>query len=175
MELIKEKRGHFWYCLFCLKDFFKHFCFISMYSVLNTLSIHFQNIYTFTYQKSLLHTHFCLFFKSSGAFSISLRWFKAGKSRGHFNQKVLCVQCTYLAASLFKNMYGNAIVRSWPGFPGYCTHTKPFNTIHKEKPHCQLPMLFFQWSCRERENHPCTILKLWSFRQKIHHKLKKLL
>ena len=30
-------------------------------------------------------------------------------------------------------------------------HTRPFNTIHKEEPHCQLPMLFFQWSCRERE------------------------
>ena len=34
--------------------------------------IHFQNIHTFTYQKSLLHTLFCLFLKSSKAFSVSL-------------------------------------------------------------------------------------------------------
>ena len=32
--------------------------------------IHFQNIHTFTYQKSLLHTIFCLFLKSSKAFSL---------------------------------------------------------------------------------------------------------
>ena len=36
--------------------------------------INFQNIHTFTYQKTLLlHTLFCLFFKSSEAFSVSLR------------------------------------------------------------------------------------------------------
>ena len=40
-----------------------------MYSVLN---IHFQNIHTFTYQKACLHTIFCLFLKSSKAFSVYL-------------------------------------------------------------------------------------------------------
>ena len=35
-------------------------------------SIHFQNIHIFTYQKALLHTLFCLFLKSSKAFSVSL-------------------------------------------------------------------------------------------------------
>ena len=35
-------------------------------------SIHFQNMHTFTYQKKLLHTIFCLFLKSSKAFSASL-------------------------------------------------------------------------------------------------------
>ena len=34
--------------------------------------IHCQNIYTFTYQKTFLHTPFCLFLKSSKDFSISL-------------------------------------------------------------------------------------------------------
>ena len=34
--------------------------------------IHFQNVLTFTYQKALLHTLFCLFLKSSKAFSVSL-------------------------------------------------------------------------------------------------------
>ena len=34
--------------------------------------IHFQNIHTFTYQNTLLHTLCCLFLKSSKAFSVSL-------------------------------------------------------------------------------------------------------
>ena len=34
--------------------------------------IHFQNIHTFTYQKTLLHTLFCLFSKSPKAFNVSL-------------------------------------------------------------------------------------------------------
>ena len=34
--------------------------------------IHFQNIHTFTYQKTLLHTLFCLFLKLSKAFGVSL-------------------------------------------------------------------------------------------------------
>ena len=38
MELAKERRGHFLYRLFCPKEFFQQLCFISMYSVLNTLS-----------------------------------------------------------------------------------------------------------------------------------------
>ena len=37
-------------------------------NVLNT----FQKIHTFTYQKTLFHTHFCLFLKSSKASSVSL-------------------------------------------------------------------------------------------------------
>ena len=35
--------------------------------------IRFQNIHTFTYQKTLLYTFFCLFSKSSKAFSVSLK------------------------------------------------------------------------------------------------------
>ena len=39
MELPKEKKGHFLYHLFCPKEFFFfNICFISMYSILNTLS-----------------------------------------------------------------------------------------------------------------------------------------
>ena len=34
--------------------------------------IHFQNMHTFTYEKTLFHTLFCLFLKSSEAFSVSL-------------------------------------------------------------------------------------------------------
>ena len=33
----------------------------------------YKNIHTFTYQKTLLHTLFCLFLKSSKAFSVSVR------------------------------------------------------------------------------------------------------
>ena len=38
--------------------------------------IHFQNIHTFTYQKTLLHTLFCLFLKLPKAFSVSLNLVK---------------------------------------------------------------------------------------------------
>ena len=34
--------------------------------------VHFQNVYTFTYQKTLFHAILCLFLKSSKAFSVSL-------------------------------------------------------------------------------------------------------
>ena len=37
--------------------------------------IHFQNFYTFTHQKTLLHTLFCLFLKSSKAITVSLNVF----------------------------------------------------------------------------------------------------
>ena len=61
-ELAKEKRGHFLYRLFCPKDFFFNICVLSQCIV---HWIHFQNIYTFTCQKTLLYTFFCLFLKSS--------------------------------------------------------------------------------------------------------------
>ena len=38
-------------------------------------SKHFQNIHTLTYQKTLLHTLFCLFLKSLKPFSVSLKAF----------------------------------------------------------------------------------------------------
>ena len=38
MELVKGKRGHFLYRLFCPKEIFWTFVFYSMYSALNTLS-----------------------------------------------------------------------------------------------------------------------------------------
>ena len=39
----------------------------------NVLWIHFHNSHTFTYQQTLLHTLFCLFLKSSKAFSVFWR------------------------------------------------------------------------------------------------------
>ena len=61
----KKKEGAFCTAYFVRKKFYQHLCFISMYSVLNKLSkIHI-----------LLHTkkkQFCLFLKSSKAFSVSL-------------------------------------------------------------------------------------------------------
>ena len=61
MELAKEKRGHFLYCLFCPKEIF--FEFVSTLFVCKVYWIHFQNIHTFTYQKTLLHTLLLLVFK----------------------------------------------------------------------------------------------------------------
>ena len=61
MELAKEKRGHFLYCLFCPKEIF--FEFVSTLFVCKVYWIHFQNIHTFTYLKTLLHTLLLLVFK----------------------------------------------------------------------------------------------------------------
>ena len=36
--------------------------------------MHFQNIHSYSYQKALLHTLFCLLLKSSKAFSVSLNY-----------------------------------------------------------------------------------------------------
>ena len=41
--------------------------------------VNFQNICTFTFQKTLLHTLFCLFLKSSKAFSVSINFTKNHK------------------------------------------------------------------------------------------------
>ena len=61
LELVKEKRWHFLYRVFCPKEYQ---CILYW--------IHFQNTHTFTYQKTLLHTHFCLFLKSLKAFNVYL-------------------------------------------------------------------------------------------------------
>ena len=53
---------------FCPEEIFLTFVFY-----IKVYQIHFQNIHTFIYQKSLLHTLFCLFLKSSKTFSVSLR------------------------------------------------------------------------------------------------------
>ena len=58
MELAMEKRGDFLYCLFFPKGVFLTFVFY-----LNVYWIHFQNIHTLTYQKTLLHTLLLLVFK----------------------------------------------------------------------------------------------------------------
>ena len=41
--------------------------------------IHFQNVHTFTCQKTLFHKLFCLFLKSSKAFSVSLKHFSTAE------------------------------------------------------------------------------------------------
>ena len=58
-SLRKKKEGIFCTVSFMLRDFFKDFflCQCIVYS------IHFQNIHTFTYQETLLHTLFLLAFK----------------------------------------------------------------------------------------------------------------
>ena len=50
--------------------FFLNLCFISMHNVLNIK--YFQNMHTFTYQKTLFRTLHCLFLKPLKAFSLSL-------------------------------------------------------------------------------------------------------
>ena len=67
LELAKGKREHFSYSLFCPREVFLTFV-LSQYIVY----WNFENIHTFTYQKRLLHTLFCLFFKSWKTFSVFL-------------------------------------------------------------------------------------------------------
>ena len=64
----KKKRAFFVPFLLSEGNFF-NICVLSQCIV---YWIHFQNIHTFTYQKTLLHTLFYLFLKSSKAFSVSL-------------------------------------------------------------------------------------------------------
>ena len=54
--------------------------------------IHFQNIYSFTYQKSLLHTLSCLFLKSLKAFSVSLSRFLHPNQR--FSRNIFTPLCS---------------------------------------------------------------------------------
>ena len=63
--------------------------------------INFQNTHTFTYQNTLLYTHFCLFLKSLKAFSILNKTFLIPFQHiinilGFFssNKFLICFQCT---------------------------------------------------------------------------------
>ena len=66
----KKRKGIFCTVYFVRRKFF-NICFLSQCIV---YWIHFQNIHTFTYQKILLHTLFCLFLKLSKSFSVSLKF-----------------------------------------------------------------------------------------------------
>ena len=68
MSWSSRKKEHFLYRLLCLKDFLLTFVLFQCI----VYWIHCQNIPTFTYQKKLLHTLFCLFLKSLKTFSVSL-------------------------------------------------------------------------------------------------------
>ena len=65
----EKKEGIFCIVCFVRRKFFFNICILSNCMV---YWIYFQNIHTFTYQKILFHTIFCLFLKSPKAFSVSL-------------------------------------------------------------------------------------------------------
>ena len=64
-----KKRVHFLYSLFCPNEIFFNICVLSQCIV---YWIHFQNIHSFTYQKTSFYTLLGLFLKWSKAFSVSL-------------------------------------------------------------------------------------------------------
>ena len=66
---MKEKRVLFLLRLFCPKEIFFNICVLSQCV---SYWIRFLNIYSFTFQTTLLNTHFCLFLKSLKTFSVSL-------------------------------------------------------------------------------------------------------
>ena len=69
MELTKGKRGYVFVLLILSKRILFNICVLSQCIV---YGIRFQNIHTFTYQKTLLHTRF-LFLKFLEVLSVSLR------------------------------------------------------------------------------------------------------
>ena len=66
----KKKKEAFFVPFILSEGTFFHICVLYQCIV---YWIHFQNIHTFTYQKTLLHTPFSLFLKLSKAFSVTLR------------------------------------------------------------------------------------------------------
>ena len=64
----KRKKSAFFVPFILSERIFFNICVLSQCIV---YWIHFQKIHTFTYQKTLLHTLFCLYLKSSKAFSVS--------------------------------------------------------------------------------------------------------
>ena len=76
-------KGKLWWAEACKRkkrEFFVPFIlpegnFFNIWALSQSIAywIHFRNIHTFTYQKTLLLTLFCLFLKSSKACSVSLR------------------------------------------------------------------------------------------------------
>ena len=93
LELANKKIGHFLYRLFCPKEIFFNICVLSQCVVYwikflkcdiciyqnviyqKHITYHISETFYiyFTYQKTLLHTLFCLFLKLLKAFSVSLR------------------------------------------------------------------------------------------------------
>ena len=67
----KKKKGKFVPFILSERNFFK-ICVLSQ-CIVNSL-LEYQNRQTFTYQKTLLQTTFCLFLKSLKAFSVSLTY-----------------------------------------------------------------------------------------------------
>ena len=78
MELTKEKREHFLYQIFCQKEILFSICVLSPCVV---YWLHLQNIHSFAYQKTLIHTSFCL--KSLKGFSVFLRVVLVGTKNMH--------------------------------------------------------------------------------------------
>ena len=67
----RKKKESIFCTVFCiLSEFFFNICTSSQCTVYR---IHFQNIYTFTYQKTFLQTFLCLFLKSPKALIVSLK------------------------------------------------------------------------------------------------------
>ena len=84
----KRKKSAFFVPLFYPKEIFLTICVLSQCIV---YWLHFQNIHTFTNQKTLLHIFFCSFFKSSKVFSVSLRMKNFNTMRVHWKSWFLGV------------------------------------------------------------------------------------
>ena len=112
MELAKEKRA-FFVPLILSKGFFFNICVLSQCIL---YWIHFQNKHTFTYQKALLHTRFCLFLKSSKVFSVSLKhrvslwlyliqYLLKSENLGHSSISFVCIERNVFSAWVSMKIY----------------------------------------------------------------------
>ena len=112
MELAKEKRA-FFVPLILSKGIFFNICVLFQCIV---YWIQFQNKRTFTYQKALLHTRFCLFLKSSKAFSLSLKhrvslwiyliqYLLKSENLGHSSISSVCIERNVFSVWASMKMY----------------------------------------------------------------------
>ena len=132
MELLKEKRGHS--CTICFV-----YCLYTVYYVLYQCIvywIHFQNIHTFIYQKSLLLTLFKLLWKLLKAISVSLRTnILLHYIKRHF---ILVInQSQSIKTICFQIYFIYTIKWGWLGpifgiFHGLLTHSNHSTTWHPE-------------------------------------------
>ena len=95
----KKKEGLLWTVYFVRMNFFFN---IGVLSQCIVYWIYFQNLHTFTHQKTLLHTLFCLFLNSSKVFSVSLT-FASQCNLSPFLRKLLTFKTQVFNSTCFKS------------------------------------------------------------------------
>ena len=91
--------------------------------------IHFQNIHTFTYQITLLHTIFCLFLKSLKAFIVSLSFL--GTMESMKTAKLLLKKCKVIRLCFIRGVDTGCFWHWYADFGNTSFRMSKFNLILK--------------------------------------------